>query len=89
MKEVIDRKTYNTDTSTLMKSVVLSEDLGEGYTRYKTMQLWYSNRSEEWFLTVNKTTVDRCCMVIDVCEYINPVDEEFVYNFRKKVEDVI
>ena len=89
MRFVENARVYNTETGILLKRNVTREDLGEGYTRYKTMQLWYGNRSEEWFLTVNKTTVDRCCMVIDVCEYINPVDEEFVYNFRKKVEDVI
>lgn len=89
MKEVIDRTTYNTDTSTLVKSVVLTEDLGNGYTRYRTMQLYYCNRLDEWFLFINKTSVDRCCNVIDVCEYINPVGEEFIYSFRKKVDEVI
>lgn len=88
-KEIIGGKTYNTDTSTLMKSIVIPENLGDGVIRYKKMDLYYGNRIKSWFLYINKTTVDRHNNIFDLIEYIVPVDESFGIGFRKKVEDII
>ena len=88
-KEIVGGKTYNTDTSVLMKSIVIPEDLGDGVIRYKKMDLYYGNRNDSWFLYINKTTVDRHNDIFDLIEYIVPVDEKFVVNFKKEIENII
>jgi hypothetical protein len=88
MRDVINGKTYNTETSTLVKAVVIPEDLTNGYTRYRRVNLYF-NKKTGWFLVTNKTTVDNNYNVIDVIMYITPVEVDFSYRFRENVDKVI
>ena len=88
MKEVINTKTYNTETSTLVKYVVDEESLGDGYTLYKVRALYFKSRVKEYFLAVTKTVVDRRCVIFDLQEYIVPVTREWAGKFNKTTEDI-
>ena len=80
---------YNTDTSVLLKYSQEMEELGDGYIRYSTRWVYRKERREnEYFLHVNKTTVDRRCNIFDVQDYFIPVDEEWVRSFRRDTPEI-
>lgn len=86
MKEVIGGRMYNTETSTLVKYCVVEEELGNGYTRYSTRAVYSKSRSDEYFLYVRQVTTDRQAYVIDICEWIVPVSDEWASKFRRGTE---
>ena len=88
MKEVINTRTYNTETSTLVKYVVDEESLGNGYTLYKVRALYYKSRTDEYFLVVTKTSTDRRDNIFDLQQYIIPVTKEWAGKFNRNTEDI-
>ena len=88
MKTCIDQKIYNTDSSVLVKCVIEDEDLGEGYTRYNIKKVMRRKREGDFFLYVTKIATDRRCRILDVSQYIVPVDEDYVISFRKGLPDL-
>lgn len=88
MKEVINTKTYNTETSTLVKYIVDEESLGDGYTLYKVRALYYKPRVKEYFLAVTKICTDRRNNIFDLQEYIVPVTREWASSFNRDTEDI-
>ena len=88
MKEVINTKTYNTETSTLVKYIVDEESLGDGYTLYKVRSLYYKPRVQEYFLAVTKICTDRRNNIFDLQEYIVPVTREWAGGFDRDTEDI-
>ena len=88
MKEVVNNRTYNTETSILVKYVVDEEALGDGYTLYKVRALYFKSRVKEYFLAVTKICTDRRNNIFDLQEYIVPVTREWAGKFNKTTEDI-
>lgn len=87
MKDVIGGKSYNTETSVLVKYAVKKEDLTNGYFRYVLMSLYCRMKGKDYFLYVSKVAVSPGDRVIDVSDEIYPVSEEFADNFSHKYDD--
>lgn len=88
MKELINGKTYNTETSTLVKYIVDEESLGDGYHLYKVRSLYYKSHEKEYFLAVTKTCTDRRDNIFDLQQYIVPVTREWAGSFNRNTEDI-
>ena len=79
----IDKGTFNTDTAYLMKRNSETEDLGGGWIRYTVRSLYYRPKPrEDFFLHIEKTTVDRKSCLVDFNEYIYPVDDGYAEGFN-------
>ena len=87
MKEIINGSTYSTDDSVPVKFSAEEEDLGGGYTRYSYRVVYYRSEKDDYFLYVNRTTVDRVCSIFDIQEYIVPVGRNWVAKFRRDTPD--
>lgn len=83
MKELINGKVYDTSCAYLMKCVGEVEELGDGYVRYKTRNIYFRERSKDYFLYTYSVSTDNRSMVIDVNEYILPVSSDYAKTFCK------
>lgn len=88
MKTVVDGKVYDTDSSYLVKFVVKTEDLGNGYTRVVEMGLYFRKKKSDYYLYVRKIATEPSSKVFDIQDCVYPVDEEFVRKFNHKYNDV-
>lgn len=88
MKDYINGKLYNTDTSIMVKYLVDEEDLGDGYVRYAQKIIMQRPREHDYYMWVIKIATDRRSKIIDKTEYICPVDEEYLKHFRKGLPDI-
>lgn len=86
MKDIIFGKVYNTDSAFLTKERIETEDLGEGYTRYKIVRLYLRQKSQDFFLYVCKESTDNTAKIIDICEYIKPVTLDYAKSFNKRTD---
>lgn len=88
MKLVLNnKKTYNTETATLLKRVTEIEELGDGYERVN-MRSVYITHQGEYFLWTNHTTTDRQSNIVDVNEWIVVVDEDWAKRFNRRTPDL-
>ena len=89
MKVSTATATYNTDTSDLVKKNFEIEDLGSGWSRLTERHLYYRLRATDYFLYVNKSTIDEMCMVVDCQEVIYKVlNTTFVRSFKKGTNEI-
>ena len=89
MIEMINNKTYNTDTSTPVKYCVDVEELGDGYIRYSTKVVYFKNKDNSYFLYVKRvTTSNKRGDIFDIQEYIVPVKDNWVKQFGRGMPEV-
>jgi len=86
MKAVTPTRTYNTETSLLMKSVVKVEPLGDGYVRVSTCNIYYRSKDGEYFIHLNQVATDPTSKVIDVQDYFYPCADEFARKFDRSFD---
>lgn len=88
MKEFINGKIWNTDSSVMVKYLVEEEELGDGYIRYVQKALMQRPREMDYFVWVTKITTDRRNTLLDKNEYVYPVEESYVKRFGKGMPDI-
>ena len=86
MKDIVFGKVYDTKSAYLAKERIVTEDLGGGYTRYKIVRLYIRERSKDFFLYICRESTDNGSKIIDICEYIKPVTEEYARSFNNSTD---
>lgn len=79
-------RVYNTESGVMMKMNFTREDLEDGWTRFITRSIYYRPKTRDYWMHVEKVTVDRDSSVVDRQDYCYIVDEDYVRMFNKSTE---